>query len=123
MTTTALRTAPRRNLTPLGRAIIAVRSMRDPGVAVFRVVVGTVALSLLLYGYLIAVTVSDVMERTRYENLSLETSTRVSALEAEYLSRTASITRERAAHEGYVEAKGTVFARTGSGFALAETKR
>lgn len=123
MSTIALRTVSRRSHSPIERTIIAIRSIREPGAFVFRTAVGTVALALLLYGYLIAVTVSDVMERTRYENLSLETSTRVSALEAEYLSRTASITRERAAHEGYIEAKGTVFARTASGFALAGTSR
>lgn len=121
MTTIALRNTYRP--TPLGRAIIAVRSLREPSALVFRAAVGTVALALLLYGYLIAVTVSDVMERTRYENLVLEASTRVSALEAEYLSRTASITRERAAIEGYVEARTTAFARAGGGFALAETGR
>lgn len=123
MSTIVVRTAYRRQPTILGRAIIAVRSMRDPGAVVFRAAVGTVALALLLYGYLIAVTVSDVMERTRYENLSLEASTRVSALEAEYLSRTAGITRERAALEGYVEAKGTVFARTGGNVAFASGSR
>lgn len=123
MSTIAVRTAYRRQPTILGRAIIAVRSMRDPGAVVFRAAVGAVALALLLYGYLIAVTVSDVMERTRYENLSLEASTRVSTLEAEYLSRTAGITRERAALEGYVEAQGTVFARTGGNVAFASGSR
>ncbi|OHA84729.1 MAG: hypothetical protein A2408_01695 [Candidatus Yonathbacteria bacterium RIFOXYC1_FULL_52_10] len=119
MSTLTLRASRQPQHTAIRAIALQLRSVREPGIVVFRFALGTVVVALALYGYLIALTVSDVMARTRYENLATQTTTRVSALESEYLSRTASITRERAALEGYVEAQGTVFARVGGGSTVA----
>ena len=80
---------------------------------IFRASVGIIAVSLLMYGYFIAATVTDVIARSHAEKMAVALNTEVSDLESSYLAQSAGITRTFAAAQGYTEAVGTLFAVAG----------